>query len=213
MKYDGTQTDERDENLLKQLAALPRSRRPDHDAWQEISIRIGHEKSMRIAGEKSMRIAGEEVDGSASTNPAMRGWLALAASVLLVAVSSVFMMNSSELSAPAVQPMAEVRTDQLFLNEIGARVPANSLEREYQAAFREFVRLDVAHAGPTAIERAAIQQDWQLMLQLEQKLKAALQLEPENPWLAQRLRKLRAQQLQLLRVSTDTGLLPGRNLT
>jgi len=193
---DSTQNDERDESLLKELAALPKSRQPEHDVWQEISTRI----------------ASEQVEAIQSKNSPIRGWLALAASVLLVAISSAFIMNGIELSAPAVQPTAEVRTDHLPLNEIGARVPASSLEREYQAAFREFVRLDPANSGLAGIERAAIQQDWQLMQQLEQELKAALELEPENPWLAQRLLHLRAHQLQLLRTIADSGHLPGRNL-
>ena len=200
MKYDATETHEREENLLKELAALQRSRQPEHDAWQQIASRIASKK------------ASEKVDSSTSIKPAMRGWLALAASVLLLVASSVFVMNGSDLSAPSAERTAEAGSDQQFLNEIGARVLADSLEREYQAAFREFVRLDRAQAWPSANERVAIQQDWQLMLQLEQELQAALEREPENPWLAQRLRKLRAHQLQLLRVSTDTGLLPGSNM-
>ncbi len=193
---DPTQNDVRDESLLRDLAALPKSRQPEHDVWQDISSRIAREK----------------VDRDVSKNSSRRGWLALAASVLLVAISSVFMTNGVELSAPAAQPTADIRTDHLPLNEIGARVPANSLEREYQAAFREYVRLDLAHAGSAGIEREAIQQDWQLMQQLEQELKAALELQPENPWLAQRLLQLRAHQLQLLRTIADTGHEPGRNL-
>lgn len=196
MINDSTHNDERDKSLLKDLATLPRSRQPEHDVWQEISSRIASEKVLAIQ----------------SKNSPMRGWLALAASVLLVAISSAFIMNGIELSEPAVHPTAEVRTDHLPLNEIGARVQANSLEREYQAAFREFVRRDLAQSGAAGIERAAIQQDWQLMQQLEQELKAALEMEPENPWLAQRLLQLRAHQLQLLRTIADSGHVPGRNL-
>lgn len=49
------------------------------------------------------------------------------------------------------------------------------------------------------------------MQQLEQELKSALELEPESQWLARRLLKLRAHQLQLLGVIADTGHVPGRN--
>lgn len=200
VKYHPKQIDEREEGLLKDLAALPRSRQPEHDAWQQIASRIANEK------------ASERVDRSESFRPAMRGWLALAASVLLLVASSVFVMNGSDLSAPSSERTAQAGSDQQLLSEIGARVPADSLEREYQAAFKEFVRLEMTQSGPSADEREAIQQDWQRMLQLEQELQAALAQEPENPWLAQRLRKLRAHQLQLLRVSTDTGEQPGSNL-
>ena len=196
MNYDSTPYDDRDESLLKGLAALPKSRRPDHDAWPEIC----------------RRIASEKVDPIASKGSNMRGWLALAASLLLVAVSSVFMMNGYESSLPGGQPAAEARSDHLPLNEIGARVPANLLEREYQAAFKEFVRLDLVNAGAAGDERKALQKDWQLMQKLERELKAALELEPENPWLAQRLLHLRERQLQFLRVIADAGPVPGGNL-
>jgi len=196
LNYDSTRDNERDESLLKNLAALPKSMQPEHDVWQEIS----------------RRIANQEIDAGIRNNSSRRGWLALAASLMLMAISSVFMMNGFELSTPANQPTAEVKSNHLPLNEAGARVPANSLEREYQAAFREFVRLDLVRAGSPGLDREAIQQDWQLMQQLEQELKAALELEPENPWLAHRLLKLRAHQLQLLRVIADTGPSPGRNL-
>lgn len=200
LNHDSTPSDEREENLLKALAALPRSRQPEHDVWQQIASRIVSEKVV------------EKVDSIKSTRPAMRGWLALAASVLLLVTSTLFVMNVSDSSAPSAQITGEAVSDQPFLTEIGARVPADEVEREYQAAFREFVQLDIAQSEPVADEREVIQRDWQLMLQLEQELQAALDREPENPWLVQRLRKLRAHQLQLLRVSTDTGLLPGSNM-
>jgi len=191
---NSTPVDSRDAGLVKELAALPRSMQPENDAWGAIANRI----------------ASGAVEKGANRNSSMRGWLALAASLMLVAVSSLFIQRGGETQQPANQPFAAA--EPLRLNEWGVRVPASSVELEYQAAFREYLGLNLAHTKPGGLAREDVQQDWLLMQRLEQELLAALELEPENLWLAQRLMQLRASQLNFLRVIADSGQLPGRNL-
>jgi hypothetical protein len=57
-----------------------------------------------------------------------------------------------------------------------------------------------------------ILQDWELMRQLESELRLALEQEPDNSFLLQKLISLRARQLQLLHLIADSGRLPGGNL-
>jgi len=186
--------------FLRDLAALPKAIRPARDPWQQIS----------------QRIAGAEVHGSAvkrqNPNFKARAWLALAASLILVAISSFFLMQSAGIQSPVRQPVAAIDVQAQAPYETTKRWPTTSLEREYQAAFREFARLDFARKPVPDITREAMVQDWELMQQLEKDLLAALQTEPDNPLLLDRWRHLRARQLQLLHVIADTGRLPGGTL-
>lgn len=198
------QPDGRDSELLAQLAALPKSMAPTNDAWQRIASRIYAEKagfdpySRTVIGSQTASIG--------------RGWLALAASLLLVVTSVVVLQSGTGVQTPADQPLAINAQDGLLLNEQGARVPAASIEREYQAAFKEFQTVELSNAPSELAVSPRIQQDWELMQQLERELLAALELQPENPWLLQKLTHLRSRQLQLLHVIADSGQPPGGNL-
>jgi hypothetical protein len=189
-----------DKDLLRELASLPKAIQPGHDQWQQISQRIAAEESSRSSVLQPNRYF------------AGKGWLALAASVLLVAISSFFLMQSSGIQAPSHQPVATVEDQHPAWAATTARWPTSSVEREYQAAFREFVRLDRSQTTVPGKVRAAMVQDWELMQQLEQDLLSALELEPENPLLLDRWMHLRARQLQLLHVIAETGQSPGRTL-
>ena len=194
------ESDDGENALMRGLAALPKAIRPAHDPWQQISQRIATGQSGRAS--------------ALQPNPYFAGktWLALAASVLLVAISSFFLMQSSGIQAPAHQPVATMEDQHPAWAASTARWPTSSVEREYQAAFREFVRLDLSQTSVSGNARAAMVQDWELMQQLEQDLLAALEQEPENPLLLDRWMHLRARQLQLLHVIAETGQLPGRTL-
>lgn len=196
--------DSHDIALLAQLAALPKSIQPANDAWQRIASRIDSE----AAGFGPSSNAGNHSRAASSG----RGWLALAASLLLAVISGVLIRTGTDVQQPADQPLAINSQDGLFLNEQGARVPATSIEREYQAAFKELLTRGFAQAPVALAASPEIQQDWELMQQLERELLAALELQPENRWLLQKLMQLRSRQLQLLRVIADSGQLPGGNL-
>ncbi|HKX56700.1 MAG TPA: hypothetical protein VJN01_11375 [Xanthomonadales bacterium] len=129
-----------------------------------------------------------------------------------MAISSFFLMQSSGIQPPSHQPDASVEDPHPVWAATTARWPTSSVEREYQAAFREFVMLDRSQTAVPGKVRAAMVQDWELMQQLEQDLLAALELEPENPLLLDRWMHLRARQLQLLHVIAETGQSPGRTL-
>ena len=84
------------------------------------------------------------------------------------------------------------------------------VEREYQAAFREFVAVGAVDINSPNLVGETFKQSWQLMQQLEADLQAALLQEPGNLLLQQRLMQLRVHQLRLLHVIAGQG--PRRNL-
>lgn len=192
--------DDGDMALLRELAALPKAIHPAHDPWQKISQRIAAGPSSRSSAEQP----GQFFAGKA--------WLALAASIALVAVSSFFILQTSGSKVPEHQPVAINEDQHPAWAATTARWPTSNVEREYQAAFREFVSLDLPKTTVPGKVRAAMVQDWELMQQLELDLLAALEQEPENTLLLDRWMHLRARQLQLLHIIAETGQLPGRTL-
>ncbi len=193
-----------DSALLTNLAALPKGIKPANDPWQKIAN--------RIALEQFNDRPGRALPGASWH----KAWLALAASVFLVAISSLFLTRRSDDKNPVYQPMAvnqepvaEIIPD---LDEQVTLVPATSVDREYQAAFKEFVHLNAAEFNASALAGEEIVRSWQLMHQVEIDLLAAMAREPESPLLMKRLLQLRARQLQLLQVIADSGRAPRRNL-
>lgn len=192
--------DDDDAALLRDLAALPKSIRPANDPWQQISQRIASEQTRRSpALGQSQAFTGKT-------------WLALAASVMLMAVTGFFVMQSSEPRDPVHDPVADINDPHPDVAETTVRWPTTPVELEYQAAFMEFVRLDLSQPSVSGVAKTAMVQDWEVMQQLEKDLLTALQQEPENPLLLDRWLQLRARQIQLLHVIAETGQVPGRTL-
>jgi len=205
--------DSTDAGLLAQLGALPKSMAPRHDPWQRIAARIEHER------------AGSRASGGHGQNARSatfgRGWLALAASLWLVATSVVLLRPDSGAPPQAGQPQVAASQQRPLLNEQGVRVPATAIEREYQAAFREFLAMEFSQAPASlaagteiqqaGIQKAGLQKDWALMQRVEAELLIALEQEPQNPWLLQKLTHLRSRQLQLLHAIADSGHRPQGN--
>lgn len=205
----GTGSDSGDAELLKveaallgDLAALPQSIQPGTDPWQKIARRI----ALAQAGDR----AGGQTAREKQQITWTKAWMALAASVLLVVVSSLFMLSNNEIQSPEGQAVAIDKSP--VLNELGAQIPTTSVEREYQAAFREFAGLGAVDINSPNRTSEAIRQSWDLMQQLETELHTAMAQEPENPLLKQRLKQLRVHQLNLLHIIADSGLAPRRNL-
>jgi hypothetical protein len=190
--------------LLKDIATLPRAIRPTQDPWPQISRRI----SGSNPGEVSSKAAIFRRHGPVS-------W-ALAASVMLAAVSALLIMWEPGILEPSHTPVAategSVESPATEPAEFAVPLPDSFAEREYQAAFREFVRLDLSQSVVSSNTRDAMLQDWALMRQLEQDLLLAMEQEPDNALLQDRWVHLRASQLQLLHVIADAGQLPGRTL-
>jgi hypothetical protein len=193
-----------DVELLKNLAALPRSIQPANDPWQQIASRIANEQAGFGKSGKSGKRSWIAHSG--------KGWLALAASLMMAVISYVFVSNGNDFAEPELQPLAIQSEPGLMLNEQGARVPVTSIELEYQAAFREFSTLKYTPVPAAQAAAPEILQDWELMRQLESELRLALEQEPDNSFLLQKLISLRARQLQLLHLIADSGRLPGGNL-
>lgn len=193
-----------DAALLQDLAALPRAVRPVNDPWPLISRRI----SATRPGEASNKTA-------VFRRHSPVGW-ALAASVMLAAFSALFILQGPDAPAPAQTPVAttghSAGSPGTEPAEFTAPLPDTFAEREYQAAFREFVRLDLSRSVVSRNARDAMLQDWALMRRLEKDLLLAMEQEPDNALLQDRWVHLRASQLQLLHVIAEAGQLPGRTL-
>jgi hypothetical protein len=120
------------------------------------------------------------------------------------------MLSNNDIQNPDSQAIAVGKSP--VLNELGAQIPTTSVEREYQAAFREFVGLGAVGISSSDQPGKAVMQSWDLMQQLETELLTAMEQEPENPLLRQRLKQLRAHQLNLLHIIADSGLASRGNL-
>lgn len=186
--------------LLRDLAELPKSIQPTTDPWQQISQRIASQQPRHSSPLWQSR----DFTG--------RTWLAMAASVMLVALTGFFVMQSSRTESPVHDPVAQANDPEPGLAETSAPRPTSAVELEYQAAFMEFVRLDLSQPSVSGTAKTAMVQDWELMQQLEKDLLAALQQEPDNPLLKDRWLQLRAHQIQLLHVIAEIGQVPGRTL-
>ena len=195
-----------DDVLLGQLSSLPRAVTPDNDPWDRIEQRI---------------LAADAGDRQ-TVQPRSRAWLAVAASFLLVAVSVVFVAQNSISVKPGstptaeglapVNPAAALNQQAKMLNERGTQVPALSLEREYQAAFREFRSMEAVAELQTNEMDEGLLLSWEEMERVERALLMALEKNPGNRMLLQRLTKLRARQLQFLHLIADSGQAPGSKL-
>jgi hypothetical protein len=191
--------------LLAQLSSLPSTVSPGNDPWVKIE----------------QRILASKAEDRQAVQPQSRAWLAVAASLMLVAVSVLFVVQNSVPTHSGTAPLAEGAPDHdsasvnhhaSLLNERGARIPALSIELQYQAAFREFRGMEVvADLQPMEMD-AGLVLGWEEMQKVESALKLALDQEPGNSMLVHRLAKLRARQLQFLHSIADSGMAPGSNL-
>lgn len=181
-------TDRKDANmteaeLLRRLAELPRRVEPRNDPWPQIENRISAGHGVRE--QKTTRLGA--------------GWLRLAAAVAVAFALGIFLgneWNSLAPSGPPGKPLALESGSSTATPNLGGVL--TGAEREYQAAFGEFINI-----GRTATELKpatldAIQRDWEEMLDAEAALSEALDLYPNNPWLNKRMLELRERQLAML---------------
>lgn len=165
-----------EQELLKKLAGLPREIRPVNDPWPQISARI-------------------ERSGPAFRSP---GWMlrAVAASVVLLLAVGVLLRPAWNTGPAApVEPVAE---------SPGAGVPAPpgmlvSVDAEYLAAFREFVGIGGANDTLTSQTVEKIEMGWADLQLAEAALAAALEENPGDLFLNERMLELRARQLGFLK--------------
>jgi hypothetical protein len=167
--------------LIRQLGELPRRVEPRNDPWPQILDRIASEAP------------GRTVWGSP--------WLRLAAAVALAFSLGIFLGKSLQVSPsalPGVNPVAQENGGAVQSPEFGGALVG--AEREYQAAFSEFTMIGKAATELKPATLDSIERDWQVMLDAEAVLVAALKQYPNNPWLNKRMLELRERQLAMLKL-------------
>jgi hypothetical protein len=167
-----------EKELLKNLADLPREICPEHDPWQEISARIGQSQPGSLAAHRPQR----------------RILLAAAASVVLALVVGLLLkptLTSGPL--PSNQP------DTVQVDNYPAPGFLFAVDAEYQAAFREFITVNDSRSdlNPETVEK--IEMTWADLRVTETALAAALQENPGDLFLNERMLELRARQLGFLK--------------
>jgi hypothetical protein len=189
-----------DRELASQLAGLPRSVAPRNDQWQRIEKEINPQLS----------------SGRQRKHVFHPGRWAIAASVLIVLTAGLLWNRIDNGSALDSAEYYAHTIPSPGLSSLGARVPADSIEREYQAAFKEFRAMEMMSASTSSGAKPAFDNEfmlgWETMRTVEKELLQALDADPENSLLVDRLVQLRSRQLKLLHAIADSGLVPGGNL-
>jgi hypothetical protein len=172
-----------EQELLRQLAKLPREITPEHDVWPEIMSRI-------------------DGSGTVAGNSRDQRWRFLAiAAGFLVAFAVGLLLGPRWLASPAgvgeERQMVESGTTENFYSPNLSAVLA-ATEMEYQAAFREFMAVGDSRdrLAPLTVEK--IMMSWEDMRQSEARLTDALLENPGNAFLNSRMMELRSRQLQFL---------------
>lgn len=164
-----------DEQLVAAVRELPDSIQPRRDLWPEISGRLGQGRSY----------GKPQGNRPAWLNQAVAASVALAFVVGLIAGRQ---LGNGEIEGPQAPTVGLAMQAALLASE-----------REYQAAFREFIPVGAARTMLESQDVANIENSWADLQQAETALTAALRDYPENPYLNQKLLDLRAQQLGFMR--------------
>jgi len=167
--------------LLDRLAKLPRKIAPASDPWPRIEERI---LAMPVR-----------------SRAAMSSWISIAAGVA-VAFAIGIMLGSNWEDSRLVpgDNESQVLADAEALNRDPAlRATLEGTEREYQAAFTEFIMIgrNDSELSPATLEN--IETNWQEILEAEAALATALEQYPENSLLNRQMLELRQRQLELLK--------------
>lgn len=164
-----------DRELHGAIKELPLAIKPKRDLWPSIAARLA---------------APAEAGARRDARPALRHQ-ALAASVAIAFVAGLMFGRQMGNGGPA-ESLA-MTPDPVMQAVLAAS------EREYQAAFREFIPVG---ASAPLLESEAVQNiegSWADLQQAEAALLAALHEYPENTYLNQKLLDLRAQQLGFMK--------------
>ncbi|MGD2128139.1 MAG: hypothetical protein PVJ33_02775 [Lysobacterales bacterium] len=170
--------------LLLRLAELPREIEPRQDPWPDIAARISG-----AAQKPKMPVARRTW-----------AWRAAAASLVAAVAAGVWLAPSHENAQTGAEPAiaaTEPVSRSAPVSTIAGSVAAS--EAEYQAAFREFIPVgDYSRESlaPQTLEN--IEKGWADMRSAEAALSAALEQNPNNRFLNDRMLELRARQLGFL---------------
>lgn len=168
-----------EEELLQGLAGLPREIRPERDPWAKIATRIENMPA-----------------GAPGYRRRRNGWLAAAASVVLALAAGVVLKPAWNNDDPSSGITAA--TD---AGSAGPVVPliAGTADAEYVAAFREFIITGTPDADLSPMTVEKIESGWADLLSTEKALMAALEQNPGDLFLSERMLELRARQLGFLK--------------
>lgn len=167
-----------DTELLRRIGELPRAIQPARDPWPEIAARIQ-------APARARRPRWAMLGAVAS--------LALALVVGWVLAPRWAGQAGSENAAPRLA-VTETAAPPLA----GLPVAVAASEAEYQAAFREFIPVGAARSSLSPQTVAHIETGWADLRAAEQRLALALESNPNDPFLNDRMLELRARQLAFL---------------
>ena len=172
-----------EKELLARLGAVPREIAPDHDVWPAIAYRI----------EKESAVSPEPVSSN-------RWWFSAAAAsfTLLIAAGILLGRSGSTVPTPVQTGMAFQEQAELVLTG-GLSGTLLATELEYQAAFREFISVGnpSGNLKHQTVERMIA--GWMDLRESEAGLSLALQQNPGNPFLNEKMLKLRSRQLEFLK--------------
>lgn len=173
-----------EQELLKNLAGLPREISPEQDPWPGISARIG-----RL-----------QPGAGIAHRPQSRFLIAAAASVVVAVLLGLLLRPTlTGGPAPSLQPVV------LQAENLSAPGFLYAIDAEYQAAFREFISVNDSANGLQAETIEKIELTWADMRGTENALTVALEENPGDLFLNHRMLELRARQLGFLKqlVSLD----------
>jgi hypothetical protein len=161
--------------LARAIHELPGSIEPERDLWPGILARLKTTRGF---------------SGIASTAPYWRRH-ALAASLAIAFVTGILLGRQ--------MGQEELPRENQPIPDLAMLAVLEASEREYQAAFRQFI--PVGEARPMLETQAVqnIENSWFELQQAESALLAALREYPENTYLSQKLLDLRAQQLGFMK--------------
>ena len=180
-----------EQQLLDRLAELPREISPGRDPWPEISARM--EDAGPTEGSTRRRHSGWYLAAAASVV------LAFAASLLMKPVweAGPFPAGTPDGSSPSMAMSGPVSDGGPMVGSPPALL--DRIDAEYVAAFREYTRVDGSHENlaPQTIEK--IEMGWTELRVVETALVAALEENPGDRFLNERMLELRARQLGFLK--------------
>ena len=177
-----------EKELLKQLASLPREISPGRDPWPDISARL------------------KSFGAPAGSPHSVPGWLfkAAAASVVLVFAAGLLLKplwNTGPGSSDSLPSHGSVAlSNQGGPTEFtGTPGLLDTMDAEYLAAFREFNNIGGSRGNlaPETVEK--IEMGWADLRVTETALAVALEENPGNLFLNERMLELRARQLSFLK--------------
>lgn len=172
-----------EKGLLAKLEALPREIAPDHDVWPAIAKRI----------EKEPAVSPEPVSSNRWWYPA-----AAASFALLIAAGILLERQENRVPVPVQAGMASEEPGE-FVRTGGLSGTLFATELEYQAAFREFISVS---EPPGNLKHQTVEKmiaGWKDLRESEAGLSLALQQNPGNPFLNEKMLKLRSRQLEFLK--------------